>query len=83
MPKLLTANEVAELLNVHRTTLQRWARAGYFPRPTYLGRKAYYDPNQVEQFITNQLQRPYEQDCNGQETIPPTPRRLATGTNQP
>lgn len=54
MPKLLTANEVAELLNVHRTTLQRWARAGYFPRPTYLGRKAYYDPKQVDQFISNQ-----------------------------
>ncbi|MGO2640418.1 MAG: helix-turn-helix transcriptional regulator [Corynebacterium flavescens] len=51
---LLTATETAGRLGIHRTTLQRWARAGYFPRPTYIGRRAFYEPQQISDFINKQ-----------------------------
>ncbi|MGP5592096.1 helix-turn-helix transcriptional regulator [Corynebacterium flavescens] len=51
---LLTANETATELQISRTTLRRWARAGYFPRPTYIGRRAFYEPQQISDFINKQ-----------------------------
>lgn len=54
MDGLLTADEAADQLGIHRTTLQRWARTGYFPQPMYLGRRAYYMPQDLTDFINKQ-----------------------------
>jgi prophage regulatory protein len=37
--KYLRAQELAERLAVHRTTLWRWVRGGHFPHPVRLGPK--------------------------------------------
>lgn len=61
---LIPADEVAATLGIARRTLGHWAQHGYFPKPTYLGRRAYYQPAQLETFIqkkaeeAEQAQRP-------------------------
>lgn len=51
---LIPADEAAATLGITRRTLSTWARRGYFPKPTYLGRRAYYHPAQINEFIDQQ-----------------------------
>ncbi|WP_082353481.1 helix-turn-helix transcriptional regulator [Corynebacterium deserti] len=51
---LIGADEVADAFGITRRTLQLWAAKGYFPKPTYLGRRAYYSPAQINEFIDQQ-----------------------------
>ncbi len=36
-PDFLTGPQVCELYQVHRQTLRRWVRAGFFPKPVQIG----------------------------------------------
>lgn len=53
MKKLLTADEVAELLAIDVSTVHRWARAGTLPAFRY-GRVVRFDPDALNGFISGQ-----------------------------
>ena len=53
--RLLTEQEAAELLNLSRRTLEAWRRRGKGPRFTKLGKLVRYRLQDVEQFITRNL----------------------------
>lgn len=54
MKKYLTHMEVCELLSVSRRTLFRWRQDGYFPQPSYIGRRPVYGRDVVDAWITQQ-----------------------------
>ena len=49
--KLLTADEVAAVLNVSRKSVYKWAEAGRLPFIRLGGRVVRFDPEAVRQFI--------------------------------
>ena len=49
--KLLTADEVAAVLNVSRKSVYKWAEAGRLPFIRLGGRVVRFDPGAVRQFI--------------------------------
>lgn len=52
--KLLTADEVAELLSVGRSTVHDWARAGALPAYR-VGRVVRFDPDLLERWLDGHL----------------------------
>ena len=54
MRRLLTAEEVAELLSVDRSTVYDWARAGTIPSYR-MGRVVRFDPEQLEHWLGGHL----------------------------
>lgn len=52
--KLLRPNEVASLLQVHRTTLWRWIQKGTFPKPIKIGSHAVaFRQSEVEDWLAS------------------------------
>lgn len=52
----LETSEVCRRLNICYRTLRRWAVSGHL-HPTHIGRRTYYDPDEVERLLrTNQRQ---------------------------
>ena len=49
--RLLTENEVADVLHVEPTTLRRWRWAGSGPAFVKVGNAVRYDPDDVSAFI--------------------------------
>lgn len=54
-PTLITADDTATGLGISRRTLQNWSTTGKFPRPIYIGRRAYYQQGQVDTFIQERI----------------------------
>ena len=52
---LITQAEAAERLNVSVVTLRRWVREGRVRGPIRIGRNAYYQPETIRDFITDQI----------------------------
>lgn len=52
---LITQAEAAERLNVSVVTLRRWVREGRVRGPIRIGRNAYYQPETIRDFITEQI----------------------------
>lgn len=55
MTNPVTMNDAANRLEVTPRTLRRWIKNGYFPAPSYIGRRAVYDPGTVDSWINEQL----------------------------
>lgn len=55
--KLLSVKEVAEMIGVHITTIQRWIKDGHFPNPVYIGaRTKRWMHCDIEEFIRRRKQ---------------------------
>lgn len=48
---LIPATEAAATLGITRRTLQHWSSTGKFPRPAYIGRRAYYLRSDIDAHI--------------------------------
>lgn len=48
---LVPAAETADALKITRRTLQNWSSSGKFPRPAYIGRRAYYLQSDIDAYI--------------------------------
>lgn len=48
MDKLLTTKDVCQRLNISRTTLAAWLKAGALPRPIVVGRTRRWAPAAIE-----------------------------------
>ena len=51
--QLLKTSQVAELLNVDRTTLWKWYTKGRFPRPVKVGGTSRFRRSEVEAWIAS------------------------------
>lgn len=51
---LLNTTEAAKTLRIAPITLHRWRKAGYGPEHIEMGRKVYYRPTDIEQWIETQ-----------------------------
>lgn len=49
--RLLTSDEVADLLKVTRNTLERWRREGEGPPAMKIGRQVRYDENELQTWL--------------------------------
>lgn len=49
--KLLTHQELAEFLNVHRATLHRWRSAEIVPEPLYIGDTPRWRSDEIEAWL--------------------------------
>lgn len=54
MKKLLTAEEVCDLLSVDRATVYRWANAGHLPAIRLGPGAVRFDPDALEQWVSGQ-----------------------------
>lgn len=75
-PTLLTRNQLAEILNICRRTIQRLERTGEF-KPVRIGRAVRYRLEDVQAFIDSQVGR-----TKGEKVISCI-RSTETGTHQP
>ena len=57
MNQLLSRQAVAELLNVHRNTVDALVRRGELPKPIRVGRQFRWLPEQMEDYFEQQKQR--------------------------
>jgi len=53
--------EVAARLNIANRTLETWCKKGYFPMPTYLGRRAFWLKADVDLWFNTQFSNCKEQ----------------------
>jgi len=51
MDRVLTLDELAELLHVHRATLDRWRRAGRLPIGRKVGRRWLFTESEVFRWL--------------------------------
>jgi predicted DNA-binding transcriptional regulator AlpA len=57
MKKTLPKSKVAAKLLISNRTLEYWCSNGTFPKPFYLGRRAFWLAETVEQWIMTQAQQ--------------------------
>lgn len=52
---VLNSADIAEKFGISRTTLWKWRRRGYLPKPTYLmGSRPYWDAADLEAYLRDQ-----------------------------
>lgn len=53
MPELLSAEQAAELLGIHRQTLANWRVSGAGPRFIKLGARVLYSPEEITTWLAD------------------------------
>lgn len=53
--RLMSLQEVCEVVPVHRMTIWRWSKAGKFPRPVMIGSRSLWSEREVSAWIQEHL----------------------------
>lgn len=54
-PTLVTAKDIAETLSCHEATVWRYSARGILPRPIRIGRRTFWDLNEIQALISQKL----------------------------
>jgi len=59
--RVVTKKHIADVLNVSIRTIDFWIAKGILPKPTHIGRRCYWQPDELDTWLTGRLSQPLGQ----------------------